>query len=124
MGMIVGVMIKFNIIGMVGGYVILEVNWLMYVFMDGVMLVNLDVKFFVIFINFWYDLFKVKEVVFVMIDKGVDIMYVECFGVFDVVKEKGFLVIGNVIDILVDYLGIILLFVLWYMEFIIDCVIF
>ena len=115
-GMIAGATTETNIIGMVGGYAIPEVNRLMHAFMDGATSVNPDVKFLVTFINSWYDPPKAKEAAFAMIDKGADIMYAERFGVSDAAKEKGLLAIGNVIDTSADYPGTILSSALWHME--------
>ncbi|MEP3428030.1 MAG: BMP family protein [Roseibium sp.] len=115
-GMIAGATTKSNIIGMVGGYAIPEVNRLMNAFIDGATAVNPDVKFLVTFINSWYDPPKAKESAFAMIEKGADIMYAERFGVSDAAKEKGILAIGNVIDTSADYPGTILSSALWHME--------
>ncbi|MBO6512166.1 MAG: BMP family protein, partial [Roseibium sp.] len=115
-GMIAGATTKSNVIGMVGGYAIPEVNRLMNGFMDGATAVNPDVKFLVTFINSWYDPPKAKEAAFAMIDKGADILYAERFGVSDAAKEKGLLAIGNVIDTSQDYPGTILSSALWHME--------
>lgn len=115
-GMIAGATTKSNVIGMVGGYAIPEVNRLMNAFMEGALTVNPDVKFLVTFINSWYDPPKAKESAFAMIDKGADILYAERFGVSDAAKEKGILAIGNVIDTSADYPGTILSSALWHME--------
>jgi basic membrane lipoprotein Med (substrate-binding protein (PBP1-ABC) superfamily) len=122
-GMIAGKATKSNVIGMVGGYAIPEVNRLMNAFMEGALSVNPDVKFLVTFINSWYDPPKAKESAFAMIDKGADILYAERFGVSDAAKEKGILAIGNVIDTSGDYPGTILASALWHMEPTIDRVI-
>lgn len=119
-GMIAGATTESNVIGMVGGYAIPEVNRLMNAFMDGATSVNPDVKFLVTFINSWYDPPKAKESAFAMIDKGADILYAERFGVSDAAKEKGILAIGNVIDTAGDYPGTILSSALWHMEPTID----
>ncbi|MCB1494594.1 MAG: BMP family protein, partial [Bauldia sp.] len=71
-GMIAGAATESNIIGMVGGYAIPEVNRLMNAFMEGALSVNPDVKFLVTFINSWYDPPKAKESAFAMIDSGAD----------------------------------------------------
>ncbi|MET1411941.1 BMP family protein [Roseibium sp. HPY-6] len=119
-GMIAGSATKSNVIGMVGGYAIPEVNRLMNAFMEGATAVNPDVKFLVTFINSWYDPPKAKEAAFAMIDKGADLLYAERFGVSDAAKEKGILAIGNVIDTSGDYPGTILSSALWHMEPTID----
>jgi basic membrane protein A and related proteins len=119
-GMIAGKATKSNVIGMVGGYAIPEVNRLMNAFMEGALSVNKDVKFLVTFINSWYDPPKAKESAFAMIDKKADILYAERFGVSDAAKERGVKAIGNVIDTAEQYPGVILASALWHMEPTID----
>ncbi len=119
-GMIAGKATKSNIIGMVGGYAIPEVNRLMNAFMEGATSVNPDAKFLVTFIGSWYDPPKAKESAFAMIDGGADIMYAERFGVSDAAKERSVKAIGNVIDTSADYPGTILASALWHMEPTID----
>ena len=114
--MIAGGTTKSNIIGMVGGYAIPEVNRLMNAFMAGALSVNPDAKFLVTFIGSWYDPPKAKEAAFAMIDAGADVMYAERFGVSDAAKERGVKAIGNVIDTSADYPGTILASALWHME--------
>ena len=119
-GMIAGAATESNVIGMVGGYAIPEVNRLMNAFMEGALSVNPDVKFLVSFIGSWYDPPKAKEAAFAMIDAGADVMYAERFGVSDAAKERGIKAIGNVIDTSGDYPGTILASALWHMEPTID----
>ena len=118
--MVAGSMTKANVIGMVGGYAIPEVNRLMHAFMDGARDVNPDVKFLVNFIDSWYDPPKAKESAFAMMDAGADIMYAERFGVSDAAVERGIKAIGNVIDTSADYPGTILASAIWHMEATID----
>ncbi|MGP1396836.1 MAG: BMP family protein [Inquilinaceae bacterium] len=115
-GMIAGNATQSNLIGMVGGYAIPEVNRLMHAFMDGAREVNPDVEFLVTFIGSWYDPPKAKESAFAMIDKGADILYAERFGVSDAAKERGVRAIGNVIDTAADYPDTILASAIWHME--------
>lgn len=119
-GMVAGAATESNVIGMVGGYAIPEVNRLMHAFMDGAREVNPDVKFIVNFIDSWYDPPKAKESAFAMMDAGADIMYAERFGVSDAAVERGVRAIGNVIDTSGDYPGTILASALWHMEATID----
>lgn len=119
-GMVAGKATETNVIGMVGGYAIPEVNRLMHAFMDGAREVNPDVKFIVNFIDSWYDPPKAKESAFAMMDAGADIMYAERFGVSDAAVERGVKAIGNVIDTSGDYPGTILASALWHMEATID----
>jgi basic membrane protein A len=119
-GMVAGKATKSNLIGMVGGYAIPEVNRLMNAFMDGARTVNPNVKFLVTFINSWYDPPKAKEASFAMIDRGADVMYAERFGVSDAAKERNVKVIGNVIDTSSAYPGTVLASAIWHMEPTID----
>ncbi|MEM7546761.1 MAG: BMP family protein [Pseudomonadota bacterium] len=119
-GMIAGTATDSNLIGMVGGYAIPEVNRLMHAFMDGARATNPDVKFLVNFIDSWYDPPKAKESAFAMMDAGADIMYAERFGVSDAAVERGVKAIGNVIDTSGDYPGTILASAIWHMEPTID----
>lgn len=115
-GMIAGGMTKSNIIGMVGGYPIPEVNRLMQAFMAGALEVNPKVKFSVSFIGSWYDPPKAKEAAFAQIDHGADILYAERFGVTDAAKEKGKLAIGNVIDTQAQYPDTMVASAIWNFE--------
>jgi len=119
-GMAAGAASKSNVIGMVGGYAIPEVNRLMNAFMDGARETNPDVKFLVNFIDSWYDPPKAKESAFAMMDAGADLMYAERFGVSDAAVERGVKAIGNVIDTAGDYPNTILSSALWHMEPTID----
>ena len=119
-GMAAGAASKSNVIGMVGGYAIPEVNRLMNAFMDGARETNPDVKFLVNFIGSWYDPPKAKESAFAMMDAGADVMYAERFGVSDAAVERGVKAIGNVIDTSADYPNTILASALWHMEPTID----
>ena len=114
-GMIAGGMTKSNVIGMVGGYPIPEVNRLMHAFMQGAREVNPNVKFLVTFIGSWFDPPKAKEAAFAMIDKGADVLYAERFGVSDAAKEKGKLAIGNVINTQSQYPDTVVASALWNM---------
>jgi len=119
-GMAAGAASKSNVIGMVGGYAIPEVNRLMNAFMDGARETNPDVKFLVNFIGSWYDPPKAKESAFAMMDAGADVMYAERFGVSDAAVERGVKAIGNVIDTSADYPDTILASAIWHMEPTID----
>lgn len=122
-GMVAGKATKTNVIGLVGGYAIPEVNRLMQAFMEGALSVNKDVKFLVTFINSWFDPPKAKEAAFAMVDRKADVLYAERFGVSDAAKERGIKAIGNVIDTAEQYPGVILASALWHMEPTIDRVI-
>jgi basic membrane protein A len=115
-GMVAGSLTKSNLIGMVGGYPIPEVNRLMHAFMAGALGVNPNLKFTVSFIGSWYDPPKAKEAAFAMIDQGADMLYAERFGVSDAAKERGVKAVGNVIDTQDQYPGTVVASALWHME--------
>lgn len=119
-GMVAGGMTETNLIGMVGGFPIPEVNRLMHAFMDGAREVNPDVEFLVTFIGSWYDPPRAQEAAYAMIDAGADIMYAERFGVSDAAEDRGIYAIGNVIDTAGDYPGTVIASALWHMEPTID----
>ncbi len=114
-GLVAGSLTKSNLIGMVGGYPIPEVNRLMHAFMAGATKANPEAKFTVSFIGSWYDPPKAKESAFAMIDQGADILYAERFGVSDAAKERGVKAIGNVIDTQDEYPGTVVASALWHM---------
>ena len=115
-GLVAGTQTKSNLIGMVGGFPIPEVNRLMHAFMAGATEANPDVKFTVSFIGSWYDPPKAKESAFAMIDQGADVLYAERFGVSDAAKERGVKAVGNVIDTQDQYPGTVVASALWHME--------
>ena len=119
-GMIAGAASESNVIGMIGGYAIPEVNRLMNAFMEGAKETNSEVSFLVNFIDSWYDPAKAKESAFAMMDAGADVMYAERFGVSDAAVERGMKAIGNVIDTSADYPNTILASAIWHMEATID----
>ncbi len=119
-GMIAGAASESNVIGLVGGYAIPEVNRLMHAFMNGARETNPEVTFLVNFIDSWYDPPKAKESAFAMMDAGADVMYAERFGVSDAAVERGAKAIGNVIDTSADYPGTILASAIWHMGATVD----
>lgn len=119
-GIVAGKKTTSNIIGLVGGYPIPEVNRLMHAFMAGALSVNPDVKFMVSFIGSWYDPPKAKEASFAMIDRGADVLYAERYGVADAARERGKFAVGNVIDTQTEYPGTVIASALWHMEPTID----
>jgi basic membrane protein A and related proteins len=119
-GMIAGGMTKSNVIGIVGGYPVPEVNRLMQGFMIGASEVNPKVKYLVSFIGSWYDPAKAKETAFAQIERGADVLYAERFGVTDAAKARGKLAIGNVIDTQAQYPDTMVASALWFMEPTID----
>lgn len=115
-GMIAGGLTRSHRIGLVGGFPIPEVVRLMNAFIAGVREVNSRAEFAINFINSWTDAAKAKVVALAMIDKGVDILYAERFGVSDAARERKVLAIGNVIDTQPQYPDTVVASALWHME--------
>ncbi|GIV65324.1 MAG: ABC transporter substrate-binding protein [Bellilinea sp.] len=97
-GMIAGGVTKTNVIGVVGGYPVPEVNRIVNAFIDGVKEVNPDAKVLVTFINSWFDPAAAKEAALAQVDAGADVLFAERFGVIDAAVEKGLLAFGNMSD--------------------------
>lgn len=97
-GMIAGKLTKTNIIGVVGGYAIPEVNRLINAFKYGAKEVNPDVKVKIAFIESWFDPPKAKEAAISMIEAGADVMYAERYGVHEACQEYGIPCFGNLLD--------------------------
>jgi len=74
-GLIAGGVTKTNVIGVVGGYPVPEVNRITNAFIDGA-----------------------KEAALAQIDAGADVLFAERFGVIEAAVEKGLLVFGNMSD--------------------------
>lgn len=97
-GMIAGKMTKTNVLGVVAGYPVEEVNRIVNAFKMGVKKTNPSAKVKVAFINSWFDPVKAKEYALAMIGEGADILYAERAGVIEAAKEKGVYAIGNMLD--------------------------
>lgn len=97
-GMIAGKLTKTNILGVVGGHPVPEVNRLINAFKAGALEVNPKVKLKVAFIGSWFDPPKTKEAALAQIEAGADLLYAERYGVIDAAKERGKLAFGNLLD--------------------------
>jgi len=97
-GMLAGGMTKTNVIGVVGGYPVPEVNRLVNAFTAGAKEINPDVRVLVTFINSWFDPAAAKEAALAQIDSGADVLYAERFGVIEAAAEKGLWAFGNMSD--------------------------
>jgi len=97
-GMIAGKITKSNIIGVVGGVPVPEVNRIINAYIAGAKETNPDVKVKVTFIGSWFDPPKAKEAALAQIEQGADVLYAERYGVIDACKEKGVYVFGNLLD--------------------------
>lgn len=87
-GMMAGELTETNIIGVVGGVPIPEVNRLINAFKAGAKEVNPDVKVKIAFLGEWFNPTKAKELALAQIDAGADVLYAERYGVHEAALEK------------------------------------
>ncbi len=97
-GLIAGKITKSNVIGVVAGYPVPEVNRIVNAFIVGAKESNPDVKVKVTFIGSWFDPPKAKEATIAQIEAGADVMFGERYGVIDACKERNIPVFGNILD--------------------------
>lgn len=87
-GMIAGKLTETNIIGVVGGVPVPEVNRLVNAFIAGAKETNPDVKVKVAFLGEWFNPPLAKEKALAQIEAGADVMYAERYGVHEAALEK------------------------------------
>lgn len=97
-GMIAGKMTKSNVVGVVGGIAIPEINRLSNAFCNGAKEVNDAVKCKFSFIGSFFDPPKAKEAALAQIEAGVDVIYAERFGVVEAAQDRGIYAISNMSD--------------------------
>ncbi|MGB9750079.1 MAG: BMP family protein [Caldisericia bacterium] len=97
-GIIAGKLTKSNVIGVVGGYPVPEVNRIVNAFIQGAKEANPNAKVKVTFIGSWFDPPKAKEAAIAQIEAGADVMYAERYGVIDACKERNIPVFGSLLD--------------------------
>ncbi|MEN4011223.1 MAG: BMP family protein [Chloroflexota bacterium] len=97
-GLIAGGVTKTNVIGVVGGYPVPEVNRIVNAFINGVKEVNPDAKVIVSFINSWFDPAAAKEAALAQVDAGADVLFAERFGVIEAAVENDLFAFGNMSD--------------------------
>jgi basic membrane lipoprotein Med (substrate-binding protein (PBP1-ABC) superfamily) len=97
-GMLAGGTTKSNVLGVVGGYPVPEVNRIVNAFVQGAQEANPKVETKVSFINSWFDPAAAKEAALAQIDAGADVLFAERFGVIEAAKEHGLLSFGNMSD--------------------------
>jgi basic membrane lipoprotein Med (substrate-binding protein (PBP1-ABC) superfamily) len=97
-GMLAGGLTKSNIIGVVGGLPVPEVNRIVNAFIAGATAVNPEVDVKTTFINSWFDPAAAKEAALAQIDAGADVLFAERFGVIEAAAEKGLYAFGNMSD--------------------------
>jgi basic membrane lipoprotein Med (substrate-binding protein (PBP1-ABC) superfamily) len=97
-GMLAGGLTESNVIGVVGGFPVPEVNRITNAFIAGARETNPEVEVKVTFINSWFDPAAAKEAALAQVDAGADVLYAERFGVIEAAQEQGLLAIGNMSD--------------------------
>jgi basic membrane lipoprotein Med (substrate-binding protein (PBP1-ABC) superfamily) len=97
-GMLAGGLTTTNVVGVVGGFPVPEVNRITNAFVAGAQAQNEGVEVKVTFINSWFDPAAAKEAALAQIDAGADAVYAERFGVIEAAQEKGLLAFGNMSD--------------------------
>jgi basic membrane lipoprotein Med (substrate-binding protein (PBP1-ABC) superfamily) len=97
-GIIAGGMTESNVIGVVAGYPVPEVNRIVNAFIDGVRESNPDAEVLVTFINSWFDPPAAKEAALAQLDAGADVMYAERFGVIEAAVERDAWAFGMMSD--------------------------
>ncbi len=97
-GMLAGGLTKTNIIGVVAGYPVPEVNRIVNAFAAGAWSVNPNVEVKTTFINSWFDPAAAKEAALAQIEAGADVLFAERFGVIEAAAEHGLYVFGNMSD--------------------------
>ena len=97
-GMLAGGTTKSNVIGVVGGLPVPEVNRIVNAFIAGAQSVNDKVKVKVSFINSWFDPAKAKQAAQAQISAGADVLFAERAGVIEAAKEKGLRSVGAMSD--------------------------
>jgi len=97
-GMLAGGLTESNVVGVVGGHPVPEVNRITNAFVAGAQATNPEVEVKVSFINSWFDPAAAKEAALAQIDAGADVLYAERFGVIEAAQENGLIAIGNMSD--------------------------
>jgi basic membrane lipoprotein Med (substrate-binding protein (PBP1-ABC) superfamily) len=97
-GMLAGGLTETDIIGIVGGIPVPEVNRISNAFIQGAQSVNPDVEAKVSFINSWFDPASAKEAALAQIDAGADVLYAERAGVIEAAVQEDLIAVGNMSD--------------------------
>jgi basic membrane lipoprotein Med (substrate-binding protein (PBP1-ABC) superfamily) len=97
-GMLAGGLTKSNVVGVVGGFPVPEVNRIVNAFIAGAKAVNEEVDVKTTFINSWFDPAAAKEAALAQVDAGADVLFAERFGVIEAAAEKDLLAFGNMSD--------------------------
>jgi len=97
-GMIAGGVTQSNVVGVVGGYPVPEVNRIINAFIAGAQETNPEVEVKVTFLNSWFDPGAAKEAALAQVGADADVLYAERFGVIEAAQENDLIAIGNMSD--------------------------
>ena len=97
-GMVAGGLTTSNVIGVVGGYPVPEVNRIVNAFIQGAQSTNEGVEVKVTFLNSWFDPAAAKEAALAQVGAGADVLFAERFGVIEAAQQVGLVAIGNMSD--------------------------
>jgi len=97
-GMIAGGVTTSNVIGVVGGYPVPEVNRIINAFIAGAQETNADVEVKVTFLNSWFDPAAAKEAALAQVGADADVLFAERFGVIEAAQENDLVAVGNMSD--------------------------
>ena len=97
-GMIAGGVTESNVLGVVGGYPVPEVNRIVNAFIAGAQETNPEVEVKVTFLNSWFDPAAAKEAALAQVGQGADVLFAERFGVIEAAQENELVAIGNMSD--------------------------
>ncbi len=97
-GMLAGGLTQSNVVGVVGGLPVPEVNRIVNAFTAGALAANPDVDVKTSFINSWFDPAAAKEAALAQIDAGADVLFAERFGVIEAAAENSLCAFGNMSD--------------------------
>ena len=97
-GMIAGGVTESNVVGVVGGFPVPEVNRIVNAFIAGAQETNEDVEVKVTFLNSWFDPAAAKEAALAQVGADADVLFAERFGVIEAAEENDLVAIGNMSD--------------------------
>jgi basic membrane protein A and related proteins len=97
-GMIAGGTTESNVLGVVGGFPVPEVNRIVNAFIAGAQETNEAVDVKVTFLNSWFDPAAAKEAALAQVGAGADVLFAERFGVIEAADENDLIAIGNMSD--------------------------
>lgn len=97
-GMLAGGLTESNVLGVVGGYPVPEVNRITNAFIAGAQETNPEVEVLVTFLNSWFDPAAAKEAALAQVGAGADVLFAERFGVIEAAQENDLVAVGNMSD--------------------------